>query len=95
MPGFEGGIFGRAEKEWGQEMGGEKTYETKWNEAEETLRSVVDDFHANTSMIPVEEYPKYLEAADTYLKIAKNHPGDVNKKLLMIAETVKQEAPEK
>lgn len=94
MPGFEGGSSGLAEKEWGQEIGGEKTYEEKWNEAEITLKTVITDFNANTSMIPVEEYGKYLEAADIYLEIAGKHPGDVNKKLLTMAESIKREAPE-
>ena len=93
MPGFESGRLGAAEKEWGQEIGGEKDYQEKWEDAEYILRKFLDEFNASTSFIPLEDYDHYLEAAKHYHEIAQKHPGDVNKKLLMMAENIIDEAP--
>lgn len=93
MPGFESSHFGKAEKELGEDMEKEKDYEEKWNDTEAVLKKFLTDFSANTSLIPLENYDEYLQAAQVYQEIADKHPSDINKKLLKAAELIISEAP--
>lgn len=93
MPEFEGGNFGSDEREWGKEIGGEKSYEENWDETEAILEKFITEFSANTSLIPIEDYDGYLEAAKMYQEMAELHPGDINRKLLIAADNIINEAP--
>lgn len=93
MPRLEAGRLGAEEKAWGQEIGGEKDYQEKWQDAEAKLQTFLTDYNANSSMIPLEDYNNYLEEAKFYQEVANMHPGDVNKKLLMAADIIIKESP--
>lgn len=94
MPKLEGRGYGQAEREWGNEMVGEKNYEVRWQEAEDKLHQFLEELNANTSMIAPEDYNEYLEPAKFYQEVAEKHRGDIDNKLLQAANSIVHEAPE-
>jgi hypothetical protein len=81
------------EREYTADMEGEKNFEEKLSDAQKTLENFRSEFNASTSMIPLDEYDHYLEAAQTYKGAEENHPGDVDKKLIIMANSIIEEAP--
>ncbi len=93
MPSLEGRGYGQAEKEWAGDLESDKPFDVQWQEAEDKLRVFLDEKNANTSMIDLEDYGEYLEAAIFYQKLAENHRGDLDNNLLQAANSLVDEAP--
>ena len=93
MPSFEGGKAGRPEREWASQFESEKSKEDRWKDAELILNKVRDELNAQPSMIPLDDYAEYLQSAKDYKEIQETNPGDVNKKLAIIADQIIEQAP--
>lgn len=76
-----------------EEHGTEQTPEEKTAEAKSVLKDVLEKFSGNTSMIPMEDYETYQEAAEIYIKRDELHPTETDENLLLIAKAIVAESP--